>query len=310
MLKLSPARVRVLLAALIAGSLPSASVRAQPGSPAATTERKTMVNFSLVADGLPIPSGTFTLGLRYKIAKGWHTYWDGLNDTGMPASWQLELPDGWTAGEAQWPAPVRYGIENGVVDHVYMDEATILIPITVPTSTQPGEANIRVSSKWLVCEEACIPEKGDATLTVKVVAELQASVVPEAIAKSRGRAITRGWGELSQQAPTLAPTTKLEEAVLHVHVPGATKLAFFPGRGSSPAEDLIADGETEGNTLRIPMHQRTGEPLTVRGVIEVTRMSKNKTLQTSWHSFDFTPETPVVSESKTESTSKPATKPE
>ncbi|HLP85663.1 MAG TPA: protein-disulfide reductase DsbD domain-containing protein [Phycisphaerales bacterium] len=305
MLNLSPARVRVLLAALVAGSLPAVPVCAQPGTTAPARERKTMVKFSLVTDKPATPGGTFTLGLRYVIADGWHTYWDGLNDTGMPASWQLELPPGWTAGEAQWPAPHRYGMENGVVDHVYLNEATILIPISVPSSAEFGDASIKVNSKWLVCQEACIPERGESEVNVQVIDRPANQPVPAAIQKTRDRAIVTGWGELDK----LKPESSLKDAQLSVKVPGATKLAFFPAKDSSPAEDLIAEGEVSSDTLTVQMHQRKGEQLAVRGVIEVARKSETGT-KTSWHYIDFTPGVSVDDAATTASPAKPAAKTE
>lgn len=280
---------RHLLAATVGLAAAAPSVVAEPE---AASERKNKVVFSLQLDGAATPGGTITLGLNYLIAKGWHTYWDGLNDTGMPASWTLTLPEGWEAGEPQWPAPTRYGMDNGVVDHVYFDEATILIPIRIPANTEFKNFEITASSKWLVCQEACIPERGDAKTTVAVIHHPAPKQAPAGIAASRARTIQTGWGELA----AAKPETSLVDATLTVRVPGATTIAFFPGADSSPAEDLIEEGETKGDTLRVRMHQRKGEPLTVRGVIEVTRTTAAGSTTTSWHALDFTP----PSESKTE----------
>jgi thiol:disulfide interchange protein DsbD len=280
---------RHLLAATVGLAAAAPSVLAQPET---TDERKNKVAFSLQLDGPATPGGTITLGLNYLIAKDWHTYWDGLNDTGMPASWKLTLPEGWEAGEPQWPAPKRYGMDNGVVDHVYFDEVTILIPVRIPATTEFKDFEIAASSKWLVCQEACIPERGESKTTVAVIDRPTPKQAPSGILASRARTIQTGWAELA----AAKPETSLVDATLTVRVPGATKLAFFPGADSSPAEDLIEEGEATGDTLRVRMHQRKGEPLTVRGVIEVTRASASGSASTSWHALDFTP----PSENKTE----------
>lgn len=268
------------------------------GSQPQAEERKNKVEFSLVVDGPATPGGTFTLGLSYRIAKDWHTYWDGLNDTGMPASWKLTLPEGWKAGEPRWPAPTRYGMDNGVVDHVYFNEATILIPIAVPATAAFQTFDIAASSKWLVCQEACIPERGEATTAVSVIDRPAPREAPAAITAARARSIQSGWGDLA----SLKPETSLEGSILAIRVPGTTKLAFLPAADSSPPEDLIEEGEAVGDSLRIRMHQRQGEALTVRGVVEVTRSTSTGQSTTSWHALDFTPPT----ESKAET---PATQP-
>jgi hypothetical protein len=288
-----------LLAAAAAALVACSASTAQQLEPAATP-RKTMVNFSLIADGPATPGGVFTLGLTYDITKAWHTYWEGLNDTGMPASWTLELPEGWKAGTPAWPAPVRYGMDNGVVDHVYFDQATILIPISVPAEAPFATARIKVASKWLVCEEACIPERGSAELAVAVIDRPARVPEPPAIARALARTIESGWGSIA----ALQPVAALEGSDLIVRVPGATLLAFFPASDSSPAVDLVADGEAKGDVLRVPMHQRAGEVLTVRGVVEVTRRDGKGATQTSWHTIDVTPKPAPGLEKTTDSSGK------
>ena len=47
------------------------------------------------------------MGLRLRIAPGWHTYWQNPGDAGAPPELTLALPEGVSAGPIQWPVPRR-----------------------------------------------------------------------------------------------------------------------------------------------------------------------------------------------------------
>src|SRR6478736_5920580 len=53
------------------------------------------------------PGKPFRLGLRFKLAKGWHIYWQNPGDSGEPPRLDLSLPEGAHAGDIVWPVPLR-----------------------------------------------------------------------------------------------------------------------------------------------------------------------------------------------------------
>ena len=53
-----------------------------------------------------VPSEPFLVGVRLKMAPGWHTYWRYPGDAGIPTEIKWQLPAGWRAGEIQWPMPL------------------------------------------------------------------------------------------------------------------------------------------------------------------------------------------------------------
>jgi hypothetical protein len=279
-----PTRWSRVLTRLAAAMVPAVATQTHASTP---QPRDDKVTFSLVSGSSPTPGGEMLLGLRYEIAAGWHTYWDGFNDTGLPASWTLSLPEGWKAGEAMWPAPKRYGMDNGIVDHVYFDEAVIVVPISVPADAKVGSSHtIAASSKWLVCEEACIPEKGDAALDVTVVEpstqpESKPVQYPGPIKGAIARTIQQGWGALASYKQP--PSATFADGALTIHVPGAQSLAFFPSSTCSPPEDLVEEGTSKSDRLRVRLKPQIGDALVVRGVVEVTQAAKEGTSQTSWH---------------------------
>jgi thiol:disulfide interchange protein len=138
------------LLALIAGA------RAQGAFPADDGPK---VHAEFIAEQPEIrPSETVTIALRETIREGWHTYWRNPGDSGAPTFINWQLPDGWTAGEIQWPYPERMPI-GPLMNYGYEEEVVLLVDIRAPESAAVGESiTIPADVGWLVCSDVCIPE--------------------------------------------------------------------------------------------------------------------------------------------------------
>ena len=148
--------MRRLFAALVAW-LPFAALATE-----SETVRSPRASVSLVADQAAVaPGGTLMLGLRMRLAPGWHTYWRNAGDAGAPPEIALTLPEGAAAGPITWPAPERI-VYGPLVNFGYHGE--VLLPLRGdPAGRLPvrrHDAASRPSATWLVCEEVCIPEEG------------------------------------------------------------------------------------------------------------------------------------------------------
>lgn len=111
------------------------------------------------------PGKSFTVAVRLRIDKDWHTYWKNSGDSGMPTSVEWRLPEGFTAGELRWPPPDSIEV-GGIVSYGYHDEVWLLSDITVSDRWQGPEAVIGAKVGWLMCKEECIP--GDVSLELKL----------------------------------------------------------------------------------------------------------------------------------------------
>ncbi|WP_272876129.1 protein-disulfide reductase DsbD domain-containing protein, partial [Neoroseomonas soli] len=155
-----------VLASLLLMSFPLAGLAAE--SEAVRSPRATV---TLVTDQAAVaPGGTVTLGLRLRLAPGWHTYWKNAGDAGAPPEINLALPEGATSGPIAWPAPER--IEYGpLVNYGYHGEVVLPLPVTLPAGLTPGATlPIEGNATWLVCEQVCIPEEGSFRLDLPVEA--------------------------------------------------------------------------------------------------------------------------------------------
>jgi thiol:disulfide interchange protein DsbD len=114
------------------------------------------------------PGADFTVGLHFKLEPGWHIYWKNPGDSGLPPRIQWTLPQRWSAGEIEWPAPKRLPV-GPLLDYGY--ENDVLLPITVHTAKgapASGPAELKADLRVLVCRETCIPGKAALALTLPV----------------------------------------------------------------------------------------------------------------------------------------------
>jgi DsbC/DsbD-like thiol-disulfide interchange protein len=123
---------------------------------------------SLISDQSAVaPGSQVWVGVHFQLEPGWHISWMNPGDAGQPPNVQWVLPAGWASGAIEWPAPVRLSNPAGV-DYGYNGEAILLTKVKVPATARPGSADLNADLRWLVCKEMCVPQKGQAKLTLHV----------------------------------------------------------------------------------------------------------------------------------------------
>lgn len=181
----------------------------------------------IVQSTVIVPGKPFRVALRLRMEKGWHTYWRNPGDAGMATSIEWTLPDGYIAGEIEWPYPEMMG-EAPEVSYGYSDE--ILLPMTITPSSsssfpsapkmEPGSPasflprpptalpplpQVTLSAKvsWLVCKDVCIPGSAEFHLVFavddisRIVDERWASL-SDAISARLPRPLV-GWSATAQR---------------------------------------------------------------------------------------------------------------
>lgn len=142
----------LLLSAPVARAAESAPVQ----SPRATV--------TLVSDTDQVKAGQpLHLGLRFRLAPGWHTYWKNPGDAGGAATLHLSLPEGAKAGPILWPVPHRL-LDGPVMSYAYTGDTTLPVAVT----PGPGPLHVTATATWLVCATLCVPEHGQFTLNLPV----------------------------------------------------------------------------------------------------------------------------------------------
>ncbi len=155
----------VLAALLALGALAGTARAAMP----ATESAGPQVRVELISETAAVePGGAFWVGIRQRIAPGWHTYWINPGDSGEAMTVAWDLPRGVTAGPLVWPHPTRIPV-GAAMSFGYSDEVVVLTRITAAADLPPGATlTLRGRAGWLVCAKICIPEEAEVALPLPV----------------------------------------------------------------------------------------------------------------------------------------------
>lgn len=248
---------------------------ANAGEPEAVGPKQ-HVQISAIADVASVaPGETFLLGLRFDIDPKWHIYWPGQNDSGLPPTWELTLPEGFTAGPTRWPAPIRHVSPGDILDHVYEQSVTVLIPVTTPSDpgilTKVGASfKATFDARWLVCDQVCLPESGAASLTLGFNDAKSAPSKDSARIRTVAERIPKPQSHLPEGV-----TIKFSGRTMHVEAKDAGKLEWYPSELSVAFVRLLEVGSVVGGELKADFELKsasTGEPVTepkIDGVLAV-----------------------------------------
>lgn len=210
------------------------------------------------------PGETLWLAIDFAIDPEWHTYWPGQNDSGFPLEAKLETSANAEAGGLVWPAPKRYFPTDGILDHVFEERMTVLVPIQVAPGARPGdEVRVDADLTWLVCKTLCLPETAQLSISVPVA---EGSPTPNA--EARG-AFEHARARLPRPLNADDPVqVSVQGDALRLRAIGADRLAFYPLETSRRPRDLAETGEAVGDKLEIRFREGD-EP--IEGVLEVWR---------------------------------------
>lgn len=211
-----------------------------------------------------IPGQVAELGIHLNIEPGWHVYWDGQNDTGLPISAKFRLPAGFEAGPIRWPAPHRHLAAGGILDHIYEEHVTLIVPVRVPADANFGPATLGVDLDWLVCKRVCLPEDGQVDLVV-MIGRAGDKPGPTSEAKLLDEARARLPKPLPEGSSAPSAAWKGDRLILTGRAGG--RVEFYPGPSCSRVADLVESGVSEAGRLELGFESRP--PLRAEGVLAV-----------------------------------------
>ena len=163
--------------------------------------------------GLVQGGQSLRVALRLRMAKGWYTYWRNPGYAGAPAELEFTLPDGIKPGPIVWPTPSRH-VTGPVMTYGYDGEVVLPVTLTVPPTFAADPLIIRVHATWLVCEQICVPEEADFTLT------LPSSVTARPAAEAPLFAAADAATPRPAPPSSLGPATISPDGVLSLRIPG------------------------------------------------------------------------------------------
>ena len=132
------------------------------------------------------PGQPSELAVRLRMEPGWHTYWSNPGDSGLATTVRWTLPEGFRAGELQWPVPQRLG-EPPIVSFGYEHDVLLLSTVDVPSSLAAGStAKLAARVDWVECKDICVKGGADVALTLPVQ-DREPTPSPEAAAMAEAR---------------------------------------------------------------------------------------------------------------------------
>jgi thiol:disulfide interchange protein/DsbC/DsbD-like thiol-disulfide interchange protein len=223
-------------------------------------ESKAVKNGSVVAQLVTdaaaiVPGQPFTVALRLQHQPHWHSYWIAAG-TGYPTSLAWTLPEGFKAGDIQWPTPhvVKDG-EGKITGNGYENEAYLLVEITPPATLAAGSAvKLAATAEWLMCETVCMP--GDAKLELSLPAAAAGAADAkwtQAITDARAKLpdASTGWALTATHDGTTA-TLRLRPQAGTTHQP--KELHFFAADGFTDyAKPAVVRADNGGWVLELPL---------------------------------------------------------
>lgn len=218
----------------------------------------------LVSDHAKIVPGTeFTVGLQFKMERGWHIYWVNPGDSGEPPHVSWQLPKGLTAGELIWAAPQRMGAST-IVNYVYDGDVLLMAPVRAGADYSASPADkLEAGVRFLICsEQMCMPGKAQLSLAIPVKAQVKSEASATAtFAAARARLpkpLPANW-KISGHA---------EKDSFVIEIQAGRPLAqatFFP----------LHESQIENSAPQIALSRPSGMRLTVRKSGELTKPLAN-----------------------------------
>jgi thiol:disulfide interchange protein/DsbC/DsbD-like thiol-disulfide interchange protein len=283
--------LRALLFFFLATGAVARASEAIPAPPPGVSAQVTQphVTAELIPETTQIRIGQpFLIALHLHMDPGWHTYWINFGDAGLPTTIKWTLPPGFTAGPIQWPTPEVHAM-GPETTYGYGGDVYLLTTITPPAklgAKLPRQLDFKARADWLVCQEECIPGKGDLAVTLNFdpAAPPSSDAAAEAFfatAKSRLPVPNTLWDVKAGYAPRGGLVSGPGQVVLLMQLknrPGVDALAlgkvyFFPEQENviSPKEDDLGkpDPAQKASEFVLPFAlQQNGEkPPEISGVL-------------------------------------------
>jgi thiol:disulfide interchange protein len=245
-----PAMTRVLL--LILATLLPLVAQARESAPV-TSSRATatlMSDTDVIQPGVP-----FRVGLRLRLAPGWHTYWKNPGDAGVPPDLTVENAK---TSPIEWPTPQRIA-EGPVMTYAYTQ--SVLLPVTA--TTQPG--TLKAHAQWLVCKDICVPEEGDFTLDLP--SGTPAPSAQASLFTAHDQMVPRAspWGATIASNGTLFVRG---EAIAHAGVADAWFIPDEPGRIQDDAAQPLSL-RNDGFTLALKLNHGVDASKGLSGLLSI-----------------------------------------
>ncbi len=115
------------------------------------------------------PGRALSVGLRLRLAPGWHTYWSNPGDAGEAPTVTVTASGGGGQTDAiVFPTPQRLP-EGPLMSFAYTGDVLLpmrLVPTAAAGGGAPSPLHLVAKAEWLACATVCVPEQATLALTL------------------------------------------------------------------------------------------------------------------------------------------------
>jgi DsbC/DsbD-like thiol-disulfide interchange protein len=201
-----------------------------------------------------VPGQTVTVGLQLEHRDGLHSYWRNPGIIGVPTQLAWTLPEGFVAGDLQWPGPERCKTRI-YTTYGYEKPTLLLVDIRIPEDFSAPSVTLQAKASWMTCGPKICCLLGDKTLSLTLAIDK----APKWHTEHRKRIqAVRAQLPGASESWTVQAARDGNEIVLSAKLPagampGDTELYFFSYDNhyeSAPVQAHSIDGQTLSVVLK------------------------------------------------------------
>lgn len=221
-----------------------------------------------------VPGDRFQIAVEATPDEGWHFYWQNPGDAGQPPFIEWRRTDGLTVSDFQWPLPERLPVIPGeIMDYGYSDREILFMTVTAP-EVLPSTVRLEGDLKYLICEEVCIPEELEVSLSIAVRESPDQSIYAETLALAATDLPVPFAGTANFEASDAAIELYLQDPSLE----SAISIDFFPVNNEivhAADINIVRNGDQAVLTFKPDPFNKTGA--TFEGLVVATDTSGSRT---------------------------------
>lgn len=228
-------------------------------APLTATAAENPLKVSLVSETRSIaPGQPFHLGLLLKAPDGFHSYWKNPGLVGYATHVKWSLPEGFTAGEIQWPAPELVKMGKFTAQG-YRGETLLIIPIQPPATIEATTVTLDAKASWMCCSNSChhaydVPF----SITLPVAAASESDPTTQPLFEKSRAAIPKpdpAWSaSFERHESTVTLTLTPADPATARRVADLGQIRFFTGDGQVDSDQPQTLNIGPGETLSLTLH--------------------------------------------------------
>lgn len=204
-----------------------------------------------------LPDKPFTVAVVFNFESGWHSYWRNPGEAGEETRITFELPEGFKAGEINWPVPERFETA-GFKEFGYTGKAYHFAQIIPPENYADSVIPIKAKVSLLLCGKECLPKEEELYLSLPVKDGETESLNPELAEVYASLPIPYAGGVTFEDKGEVLELSFPEEL--------SKDADFFPYQNEIVPEEKA---HINGNVLTLAKYESSFSPAEVGGVLRM-----------------------------------------